>query len=182
MHEIWSPLCKITWHWEKAGWCLCGVRSSVGETCWQREWQNLSGQSHSTSSLEVTEVKCLHSIIQVYQAVYFKWVSFIVCTVDPNKARRKEVKRKEGRQGGKKGRREGGKERRKTKQANWVWTHIPVILVLGRLRQENFYKFKASLSYLSRPCFERNKEGGERERDTQRETQRQRKRERNCQE
>lgn len=70
--------------------------------------------------MEVTEVKCLYSIIQIYKAVYFEWVSFIVCTVDPNKARRKEVKRKEGREGGKKGRREG----KSSRQTEYRETHL----------------------------------------------------------
>lgn len=44
-------------------------------------------------------------------------MSVIVCTVNLNKARRKEVK-KEGREGGKKGRGEGEMERRKAEQAD----------------------------------------------------------------
>jgi hypothetical protein len=32
-----------------------------------------------------------------------------------------------------------------------TWWHMPAILALSRLRQEN-YEFKASLSYIARPC------------------------------
>ena len=44
---------------------------------------------------------------------------------------------------------------------SWVWWPMPVIPVLGRLRQED-HRFEANLSNLGRPCFKlRNKKSQE---------------------
>jgi hypothetical protein len=40
-----------------------------------------------------------------------------------------------------------------------MWQYMPIILALRKLMQED-YKFKASLSYIARPCLKISKQAG----------------------